>query len=279
METEFELAVRKARRTAVGLSLLVADGDLIFVGLNAAIGSAAYFLAKATHAPSAWICSNSSVDVRGHTLTFFGDEAADDVASTGQLSFEFLTAYVRGAKRMAVEAIRPLQVDAAGAVNASAVRSRGQLVTVAGPVSIPDLLEAARKRICYVPDHVPQVFPETVDYATARPRDLSARPLLLATELGLFRHEGHGQLIATALWPDADVARIERSTGYGVTLAPDVIEIPGDEYLDELRRIDPYDTITLETMPKAARAPFLRRLLAKVQAPGLTNRRQVAECP
>jgi glutaconate CoA-transferase subunit B len=232
------------------------------VGLNTPLAVAAYFLAKRTHATATWLYCGSAADVQVHPLTYFNDEIDSAAASSGQVSHDFVSSYLRSPGKLDIEAVRPLQVDARGSVNASSIKSGDSLIPISGMASVPEILALAEKRVCYLPEHSIRSFPERVDFITAPPTDLASRPILIATELGLFRHEGAGELVAIMLWPGVDPKEVAERTGYPVRLASDADVIAEQPYLAALRDIDPEGTILLEVLSRAERLTFLRRLRA-----------------
>lgn len=250
----------RAERTAIGLTLLIGDGDAVVVGVNTPLATAAYFLAKAVHAPRAWLYSGCAADVEPHPLSFFDDEVDGAAAASGQVSYDFTSFYLRQARRLGVEAVRPLQVGADGSVNASGLLIGGAVVPIAGLASVPEILGLAARRACYLPEHSRRAFPERVDAVTMRPADLDVHPIDVATELGSFRLHGDGELEIVGLWPDVDAATVAERTGFPVRLAADVRVLPAEPYEAVLRKLDPRSTILLEVLGRRDRPAFLRGL-------------------
>jgi glutaconate CoA-transferase subunit B len=255
----------------------VRDGEIVAQGLATPLATAAYLLAKRTHALKLYFASA------------IGQGICRQPAPLGLTTIESLWldrsmthwGFVRAAADMLPrirpkEFFRPAQVDPAGNFNNIAFGKdyRRPRLRLPGTGGIPDVTTYISDIYLYVPRHSRVTFVPKLDFLSglghhpARKRGMG--PRYLVSDLGQFDFEGrdeNGQrrLRLISFHPCANIAMIQAKTGFELCISPDVFPTPTptDEEIRLLREeIDPLGIRNLESMSGAARRQLLHEIIA-----------------
>ncbi|GAB4527684.1 MAG: CoA-transferase subunit beta [Anaerolineales bacterium] len=248
------------------------DGELVVQGLATPLVTAAFLLARHTHAP------------RLHFASAIGQSLCREPAPLSLTNIEALwlerALMNAGFSRVATEILptlhpkeffRPAQVDTHGNFNNLAFgkdyhRPRMRLP---GSGGIPDVSLGSPNMYLYVPRHSRLTFVERLDFRSglghAPERTHGNGPIYLVSDLGQFDfQDGHMRLLT---WhPGSSPERIQKLTGFPLPIAPHASEtpLPDRETLALLRHeIDPLGIRRLEVLNGAARRDALREILQK----------------
>lgn len=259
-----------AEMMIVCMARQVKDGELVAQGIATPMASAAYLLARQTHAPHLYFASA------------IGQGLCREPAPLGVATVESLwldkalinTGFVRAAadilpRLRPKEFFRPGQVDPQGNFNNIAFgqdynRPRLRLPGTGG---IPDVTTFIEDIYLYVPRHSRVTFVPRLDFLSglghhpARTHGSGAR--YLVTNLGQFDF-AHGRMRLVTYHPGVSIQRIQAKTGFDLEIAPDVHETPPPdrETLEILRTVvDPLGIRDLEMLSGAARRARLKEIL------------------
>jgi glutaconate CoA-transferase, subunit B len=259
----------------VAMAREIDDGDVVLEGIGTFLPSAAYELARASHAPGLTIFSPTTGGYRAQPvpLTLDGYERALDAAASRRLSYTemvlwHLPAYLPRRPERYKEFLRPAQLDPSGNTNNVCVRApSGRVVRLPGGVGIPDTMALHERVLLYLPRHEPRVFVERLDVVSGVGGDgvdervRRTAPPRLITELGVFEL-GAGGMRAVSLHPGVRAEDVRARTAIAVGVAPrlPVTEPPTAEQLALLREVvDPQRLRELEFLPSRERREALRR--------------------
>lgn len=249
----------------------VPDGEIVAQGLATPLVTAAYLLARQTHAPHLYFASA------------IGQGVCRKPAPLGLTRVESLwldrslttVGFVRAAADMLprlrpIEFFRPAQVDAAGNFNNIAFGQdyRRPRLRLPGSGGIPDVTVVNEEVFLYVPRHSRLTFVPRLDFLSGLghnpARRQGAGPRYLVTDLGQFDYT-NGRMRLTSFHPGVEIERIQARTGFELEVAPDVHETPPPtpEELHLLRTvIDPLGIRRLEALSGAARRDLLHTIIA-----------------
>lgn len=259
----------------VTMSHLIQDGDFLAEGIGTFLPTAAYMLAKHTHAPDCTsLCPNGNSLMTGvRTLTLGHDEFDTVPGATmwldyQQINLAYMPAIFIGGRPRWTEFMRPAQIDPMGATNnvciGPHVRPRVRLPGAAG---IPDASTVARRFYYYAPRHTRQLFVEQLDFCSGagHPGDTAGNPrcVTVVTNLGVLASGPTGRLRVTQLHPGVTREELVNQTGFDLDWADD-LPISTGPTADELRlletTIDPRGLRFLEALTGATRRTRLRAL-------------------
>ncbi len=248
------------------------DGELVVQGLATPLVTAAFLLARRTHAPRLYFASA------------IGQSLCREPAPLGLVNIEALwlkRALISvGFTRVATEILptlhpkeffRPAQVDAYGNFNNIAFGKdyRQPRMRLPGSGGIPDVSLSSPNMYLYVPRHSRLTFVEHLDFRSGLghtpERTHGSGPVYLVSDVGQFDFkDGHMRLIS---WhPGNTPERIQKLTRFPLPVAPEAGEtpLPDPETLALLREeIDPLGIRRLEMLSGAARREALREILQK----------------
>jgi glutaconate CoA-transferase, subunit B len=260
----------------------VADGDVVLEGIGASLLSAAYELARATHAPRLTVFSPATGTYRDVPLSLTLDDhaRASVAAATGVVSYAdmvlwHLPAYLPRRPEGWKEFLRPAQVDRYGHTNNVRIdRVGGVPVHLFGAVGIPDTMALHEQVHLYLPRHEPRVFVDRVHVLSGVGADglggeiRRTRAERLHTEFGVFEF-ADGALRVVSLHPGTTLAHVRDHTPIPVVAERAVpeTESPTEEELRLLRdEIDPLGLRRLEFLPHRERLVALRSVLTSAAA-------------
>lgn len=248
------------------------DDELVVQGLATPLVTAAFLLARRTHAPRLYFASA------------IGQSLCREPAPLGLADIEALwlkRALISvGFARVATEILptlhpkeffRPAQVDAHGNFNniAFGKNYRRPRMRLPGSGGIPDVSLSSANMYLYVPRHSRLTFVERLDFRSGLghtpERTHGSGPVYLVSDVGQFDFaDGHMRLVS---WhPGNTPERIQKLTRFPLPVAPDAREtpLPDPETLALLREeIDPLGIRRLEMLSGAARREALREILQK----------------
>ncbi len=252
------------------------DGELVVQGLATPLVTAAFLLARRTHAPRLYFAS-----AIGQSLC--REPAPLSLTNIEALWLERATLSV-GFTRVATEILptlhpkeffRPAQVDPQGNFNNIAFGKdyRRPRMRLPGSGGIPDVSVSSENMFLYVPRHSRLTFVKRLDFRSglghAPERTHGSGPQYLISDLGQFDFaNGHMRLLS--FHPGVTPERIQKRTGFPLEIAPDLHETPPPT-AEELRllreEIDPLGIRRLENLSGAARRAALQTILAAETAP------------
>jgi glutaconate CoA-transferase, subunit B len=248
----------------------IKDYEMVAQGLATPLVTAAYLLARRTHAPHLYFASAIGQSVTRRPAPLGLTRVEDLWLDRALASSSFVRAAADILPRLAPkEFFRPGQVDRNGNFNNIAfgkdyLRPRLRLPGTGG---IPDVTIYSKEIYLYVPRHSRVTFVPVLDfhsglgYHPSRTHGLG--PRCLVTDLGQFDFDG-GQLRLTSYHPGQSVERIQAKTGFELAIAPDVqtTTLPTDEEIRLLREeIDPLGIRRLELLSGAARRELLHHII------------------
>ncbi|MBN1148078.1 MAG: hypothetical protein JXA78_12540 [Anaerolineales bacterium] len=255
----------------------VQDGEIVAQGLATPLVTAAYLLARRTHAPNLYFTSA------------IGQGICRQPAPLGLTRIESLwldrsltnVGFVRAAADMLPvlrpkEFFRPAQIDPFGNFNNIAVGHdyRHPRLRLPGTGGIPDVTTFIHNIYLYVPRHSRLTFVPKLDFVSGLGHSPARRhgsgPRYLITDLGQFDFQGgeppeNPRLRLTSYHPGVDIAHIQARTGFDLDIAPNVHQTP-EPTAEELRllreHIDPLGIRRLEALGGAARRLLLHEIIA-----------------
>ncbi len=262
------------------ISHQVEEGDIIAQGLATPLVSAAFILAKLTHAPNLLFAEAAGgVLTRDWApLSLTRQEEASLRNPLHAFSFDEATGILLPAFQPK-EFLRPAQVDPQGNTNNVAFGDyRTPRLRLPGCGGIADVTVYSPNLYLYVPRHSRAVFAERLDFVSGvGVRDASEReglgivgtgPRYLISDLGVFDFE-EGRMRLVSRHPEVAVDRIRRRTGFPILVSQDLEETPQptDHEIRLLRReIDPKGLRRLELLTGPRRRTLLREISAQEEA-------------
>jgi len=255
----------------VCISRQLRDGEVVAQGLATPLVAAGYLLARYTHAPHLYFASAIGQGICRYPapISISQIEALWLDRSLANIGFaraatEFLPSL------RPKEFFRPAQVDAQGNINNIAFGKdyHHPRMRLPGTGGIPDVTTFLDDICLYVPRHSRVTFVSRLDFYAGlghnQARTQGQGPIYLISDLGQFDFE-NGSMRLVSYHPGCSIEKIQKHTGFPLTIAPDVMETPAPtaEELDFLRNeIDPAGIRRLETLSGAARRDLLHTILA-----------------
>ena len=257
------------------MSHLVQDGDFLAEGIGTFLPTAAYMLAKHTHAPDCTsLCPNGNSLVTGVRTLTLGHDEFDTVPGAAmwldyqQINLAYMPAIFIGGRPRWTEFMRPAQIDPMGATNNVCIGPHAQpRVRLPGSAGIPDASTVARRFYYYAPRHSRQLFVPQLDFCSGagHPGAGAGNPrcVTVVTNLGVLVSGPSGRLHVTQVHPGVTREEIAGETGFELEWADDVKTStpPTEAELGLLdATIDPRGLRFLEALTGASRRTRLRAL-------------------
>ncbi|MGB9669379.1 MAG: hypothetical protein ACPL0B_03235, partial [Anaerolineales bacterium] len=241
--------------------------------------TAAYLLARETHAPNLYftsaigqgICRNPAPMSITNIESLWLDRSLTNVG------------FVRAAADILPslkpkEFFRPAQVDPWGNFNNVAIGrhyltnpQRQARLRLPGTGGIPDVTTFIEGILLYVPQHSRVTFVENLDVVSGlghtEKRRAGQGPLALISNLGQFDFF-NGKMRLVTIHPGVTLEHIQRHTGFQFEIASDFHEtsLPTEFELDILRhKIDPYGIRKLELLSGPERRQLLTKIIEQEQ--------------
>lgn len=261
----------------VTMAWMIEDGDFLAEGIGTFLPTAAYMLAKLTHAPHCTsLCPNGCSLMAGTRRLTLGHDEFDTVPRASmwldymQINTIHMPTILVGGRPRWTEFMRPAQLDPMGASNNVCIGPHDHpRVRLPGSAGIPDASTVARRFYYYSPRHNRKLFVPQLDFCSGagHPDDQGGNPQQIAviTNLCVMSSGPGAALQVTHLHPGATREEIQDNTGFPVRWSPDLAttEPPGEQQMQLLdTEIDPQGLRYLEALSGAARKARLRALAA-----------------
>ena len=279
--SDLRLSARERMQTdqmVATMAHLIEDGDFLAEGIGTFMPTAAYMLAKHTHAPNCTsLCPNGNTLMSGtRTLTLGHDEF--DTVPRAEMWLDYMqinlmvmpTIFIGGRPRW-TEFMRPAQIDPMGATNNVCIGPHERpRVRLPGSAGIPDASTAARRFYYYAPRHTRQLFVPKLDFCSGAGHPGAAagnpRSVVVVTNLALLASGPSGRLRVTQLHPGVTRGEVADATGFDLDWAPELVTstAPTSDEIERLdHTIDPRGLRFLEALTGAARRERLRALASE----------------
>lgn len=265
----------------VTMARLIEDGDVLAEGIGTFLPTAAYMLAKHTHAPHCTsLCPNGNSLMSGTRTLTLGHDEFDTVTRAElwldymQINLMYMPAIFLGGRTRWTEFMRPAQIDPMGATNNVCIGPHERpRVRLPGSAGIPDASTAARRFYYYAPRHTRQLFVPELDFCSGagHPGKEAGNPrmVVVVTNLAVLASGPTGRLQVTHVHPGVTRNEVSDATGFDLEWAADLVTStpPTDDEIALLQRtIDPRGLRFLEALTGATRRERLRAL-ASEEAP------------
>lgn len=268
----------QTNQMVVTMARLIDDGDFLAEGIGTFLPTAAYMLAKLTHAPNCTsLCPNGNTLMPGTRTLTLGHDEFETIPRASmwldylQINTGTMPAVFLGGRPRWTEFMRPAQIDPMGATNNVCIGPHARpRVRLPGSAGIPDASTAARSFFYYAPRHTPQLFVPRLDFCSGAGHPGAApggpRSITVVTNLGVLRTGPDGRLRVTELHLDATRAELAAQTGFALDWAPEV-GVTAPPSADELRlldtEVDPRGLRFLEALTGTSRRRRLRALASE----------------
>ncbi len=250
----------------------VENGEIVAQGIATPLVTAAYLLARHTHAPDLYFASAIGQGICRHPAPL-GITTIESLWLDRSLSN---VGFVRAAADILPilrpkEFFRPGQVDAYGNFNNLAFGDdyTKPRLRLPGSGGIPDVTTFISDIFLYVPRHSRVTFVETIDFRSGLgyhpARQAGAGPRYLVSDLGQFDY-ANGRMRLISYHPGSSIQRIEAKTKFKLEVATDVHETepPTAEELELIRHeVDPLGVRDLELLSGSARRKRLHEILVQ----------------
>jgi acyl CoA:acetate/3-ketoacid CoA transferase beta subunit len=258
------------------ISRQIVDGEVVAQGIATPLVTAAYLLARHTHAPNLYFVSaiGQGICRQPAPLGLATVESLWLDRSLVNVGFGRAVADVLY-RLQPKEFFRPAQVDAHGNFNNIAIGKNylKPRLRLPGTGGIPDVTTYTRHVYLYVPRHSRLTFVTHLDFCSGlghhEGRTGGAGACYLISDLGQFDF-AEGRMRLVSYHPGVTVEKIQAQTGFELAIAPDLHETPPPtaEELQLLRQeIDPLGIRQLETLGGAARRELIHQILLQELGP------------
>jgi glutaconate CoA-transferase, subunit B len=257
----------------------VEDGEVVAQGIATPLVTAAYLLARKTHAPKLYFASaiGQGICKQPAPLSLLNIESLWLDRAITNVGFVRAAADVLPRLRPK-EFFRPAQLDSHGNFNNIAFGKdyRHPRLRLPGTGGIPDMTTFISDIYLYVPRHSRVTFVKELDFLSGLgyhpDRVLGSGPRCLITDLGQFDfipvESGAGKvehfMRLVSYHPGVTIEQIQAKTGFELMISEDLIETrpPSEEELRLLREeIDPQGIRHLERLSGAERRSLLQNII------------------
>jgi acyl CoA:acetate/3-ketoacid CoA transferase beta subunit len=255
----------------------IQNGDTVAQGLATPMATAAYLLARRTHAPNLYFASAIGQGICRDPAPLSVSQVESLWLDKAMTSVGFVRAAADILPTLRpIEYFRPAQVDKYGNFNNVAFGKnylaetpRKAKMRLPGTGGIPDVTTFISHILLYVPRHSRVTFVPKLDvrsglgHSAERVRGEGTK--FLISDLGQFSFAG-GVMQLDSYHPGISIEKIQAHTGFALTVAANVHEtpLPTQSELRLLREeIDPLGIRCLEAMSGAARRQLLHEILIK----------------
>ena len=270
-----EIAFTSDEIMVVCMSRQVNDGEVVAQGIATPLVTAAYLLARQTHAPNLYFTSaiGQGICRRPAPMAISKIESLWLDRSLTNIGFVSAAADVLP-HLQPKEFFRPGQIDQHGNFNNIAFGDNYERprLRLPGSGGIPDVTTFIHDIHLYVPRHSRVTFIPKLDFLSGLgyhpSRKQGAGPRYLVSDLGQFDF-AHGRMRLISYHPGVTPERIQKRTGFELEIAPSLHETPPPtpEELHLLReKIDPLGIRSLELLSGSTRRQKLREILEREQS-------------
>jgi glutaconate CoA-transferase, subunit B len=250
----------------------IEDNEVVTQGLGTPLVTAAYLLAKQTHAPNLYFTSAIGQGICRVPAPMNLSKIESLWLDRSLTNIGFVSGTVDVLPHLhPKEFFRPGQIDMFGNFNNIAFGkdySRPRM-RLPGSGGIPDVTTYSENIHLYVPRHSKVTFVTKLDFISGLgyhpSRIRGAGPKYLITDLGQFDF-ANGKMRLISYHPGVSVNHIQKKTGFELDICPDLHETlhPNANELNLLRnQIDPLGIRMLELLSGTARRDKLHEILAK----------------
>lgn len=253
----------------------IKDGFLVVEGINTTLPTAAYRLARLTHAPNCIFLSLAgNVYVADPLKLCFAleEEAVKHaIGFQGSVVPPLYTTF-----RHDFEMLRSAQIDKFGNMNSTVIGDYSNpVIRLPGISGVADVLSLCDRVKCYFPRHTKRIFVEKVDFISAlgygdgspkaRADMVGDGPYKVFTNLGVFCFDDKTrQMKLLSLHPSVSVDEVRENTSFEVVI-PDRVPLTEAPTLEEVElirtKIDPLNTRLVESASGKERLKLLRHIL------------------
>jgi acyl CoA:acetate/3-ketoacid CoA transferase beta subunit len=262
----------------VCMSRQIKNGEVVAQGIATPLVTAAYLLARSTHAPDLYFTSAIGQGICRHPapLGLTRVESLWLDHSLSNIGFARAAADILPNLRPK-EFFRPAQIDPHGNFNNIAIGKdyRTPRLRLPGTGGIPDVTTFIDDIHLYVPRHSRVTFVPQIDFTSGLghnpARVHGAGPRYLITDLGQFTFvsndpDSQPTMCLLSYHSGVDIKRIQAKTGFELLISPDVHEtpLPTEQEIQLLREeIDPLRIRRLEALSGASRRKLLHEIISK----------------
>lgn len=254
------------------MSRQIQDGELVVQGIATPLVSAAYLLARRTHAPKLYFASAIGQGICKHPapLGISNIEKLWLDKSLKNIGFVRTTAdFLPSLKPK--EFFRPAQIDLYGNFNNIAFGRNiyNPKLRLPGSGGIPDVTTYNNHTYLYIPRHSKVTFVSTLDFHSGlgyhTTRTCGEGPQFLVSDLGQFDFF-NGEMRLLSFHSGVSINKIKMKTGFQIGISKEIQETqpPTETEINILRNeIDPLGIRRLELLSGPARKELLHKILMK----------------
>jgi acyl CoA:acetate/3-ketoacid CoA transferase beta subunit len=248
----------------------VRDGELVAQGIATPLVTAAYLLARQTHAPNIYFASAIGQGICRYPAPLSLSQIERLWLDRSLVNVGFARAVTEVLPTLhPLEFFRPAQIDPNGNFNNIAFGKdfHQPRLRLPGTGGIPDVTTYLNDVMLYVPRHSRVTFVPRLDFCAGLGHNSARKhgngPRYLITDLGQFDFIS-GRMRLTSFHPGVTIENIQAHTGFNFEISPMVMEtaLPNDIEVNLLRNvIDPLNIRRLEMLGGAARRELLHKII------------------
>jgi acyl CoA:acetate/3-ketoacid CoA transferase beta subunit len=253
----------------------VYDEGIVMQGLTTPMATTAYYLAKATHAPNAYIYQlagnilTNRLDALPVALVFNEFQAMKAAMHIRSQLEVYETLFTR--TNSIIEFFRPAQIDKHGNMNNSVIGNpENPKVKLPGAFGIPDAFLIYPKLLIYVPRHEKRVFVEKVDCISGlgiNKKISTEKEIMVISNLGVVHISTRTkEMEVLTIHPGVSIDELSKNTSFKLKIPQDISETkpPTANELKLIReKIDPLGTRRLEMLGGKERQELLWEIMDK----------------
>lgn len=274
-----DLQRKQTDQMVVTMADMIEDGDFLAEGIGTFLPTAAYMLAKHTHASNCVsLCPNGNSLMYGTRTLTLGHDEFDTIPRAFmwldymQINLMYMPSIFLDERLRWTEFMRPAQIDPLGATNNVVIGSHQKpRVRLPGSAGIPDASTVAQRFYYYAPRHTRQLFVEKLDFCSGAGhpgmgQHGTPQVISVITNLCVLASGPNGRLQVTHLQPGVTRTDVQDNTGFKLDWA-DSLQEPKSPNAEQIRLlddvIDPRGLRFLEVLTGSARRERLRSLTAQ----------------
>lgn len=253
----------------------VYDEGIVMQGLTTPMATTAYYLAKTTHAPNAYIYQlagnilTNRLDALPVSMVFNEFQAMKAAMHIRPQLEVYETLFTR--TNSIIEFFRPAQIDKHGNTNNSVIgEPENPKVKLPGAFGIPDAFLIYPKLLIYVPRHEKRVFVEKVDCISGlgiNKKISDEKEIIVISNLGVFHVSTRAkEMEVLTIHPGVSIDELNKNTSFKLKITQDISETkpPTANELKLIReKIDPLGTRRLEMLGGKERQRLLWEIMDK----------------